>query len=161
LEQLAYLQAEREFKKRHRHHTSIAASMSAHTHPLELVRQEKHHELDGFVHTDAHDAFDPDEIEGEVFDSESDSSNSDDESVYSPHSSSRSNSRMHTPRPSLEKEEFMAWRAGIDHDERHSVQQGLTIELRNMEKRTLSEENAEAFADKIVESLLSSPEAKL
>jgi len=162
LEQIAYVHAEREFKKRHRHHTSIAASMAAHTHPLELVRQEKHHELDGFVHTDAHDAFDPDEIEGEIFDSESDT-DSDDSDVYGSSRNSPSCSRATTPRPSLEKEDFMAWKAGMEHDERQSTQQGLVIELQKVKKAgSKSGETDDHIAEGIVDKFLAeSNEARL
>lgn len=74
LDQLAYIQAEKEFQKKQRHHVSLSAAMGSHTHPGELVYHQRHHELDGYVHSDPHDAFDPDEIEGEVFDSDSESS---------------------------------------------------------------------------------------
>ena len=79
LDMLAYIQAEKEFQKKQKHHVGIAASMASHSHPGELVHHVRHHELDGFVHSDPHDAFDPDDIEGEVFSSDSESS--DDESV--------------------------------------------------------------------------------
>ncbi|GMH55307.1 hypothetical protein TrRE_jg729, partial [Triparma retinervis] len=74
LDQLAYIQAEKEFQKKQRHHVSLSAAMGSHTHPGELVYHQRHHELDGYVHSDPHDAFDPDEIEGEHFDSDSESS---------------------------------------------------------------------------------------
>ena len=73
LDILAYVQAEKEFQRKQKHHSNFHASMASHSHPGELVHHARHHELDGFVHSDPHDAFSPDEIEGEVFDSESDS----------------------------------------------------------------------------------------
>lgn len=64
----------RSYQRRQKHHSKLSVALTSHAHPGELLKHQRHHELDGYVHTDAHDAFDPDEIEGEHFDSDSDSS---------------------------------------------------------------------------------------
>ena len=57
LDILAYVQAEKEFQKKQKHHLNIHASMASHSHPGELVHHVRHHELDGYVHSDPHDAY--------------------------------------------------------------------------------------------------------
>jgi len=160
---LARLRTELEFRRRKRHHTSVSASMSAHTHPLELMRLEKHHELDGFVHQDAHDAFLPDDIEGEQWDSESSDEEDESESFFG----SPTTSRKNTPRPSMEISDLKDAMMHEQHDGRLSLAQGLTIELTELTKREGGdggddnvnnndgdEDDNDAVADQLVKRML-------
>ena len=98
MERIAEIQAEKDYKRKHRHHLNLSVALTSHAHPGELLHRERHHELDGYVHTDAHDAFDPSEIDGEHFDSDSESSDDsdDDGSIVGDHRHGAT-SGNHTP----------------------------------------------------------------
>ena len=55
LDRLAYIQAELEFQRKQKMHVDLSVALSSHTHPGELVNHQRHHELDGYVHSDAHE----------------------------------------------------------------------------------------------------------
>ncbi len=161
---LAYIQAEKDYQKKHKQHTDTYAAMSSHTHPGELSKHDRHHELDGFVHSDPHDAFDPDEIDGEYFSSDSEEEEDDDMSLPMDHNTGEAG--FSTPKVAISEsgshrnsfsegdeddDVHMALPMvddilhGKDHTQSVSGQQGIVLELSQL-KRRKSRQSRDSFS---------------